>query len=73
MFDRDNDSNIRFIEFNGGFEGKLKPIIYGVSAFEIKMNELYKILEKQDNGRIDVESEESYGFVEISVGIWKDG
>jgi hypothetical protein len=73
MFDCDNNSNIRFIEFNGGYEGELKPIIYGVSAFEIKMDELYRILEEHNNGRIDAENEESYGFVETSVGIWKDG
>ena len=72
MFECDNNSNIRFIEFKGGYEGELKPIIYGVSAFEIKMDELYKILEKHNNGRIEVESEESCGFVETSVGIWKD-
>lgn len=73
MFDCDNDSNIRYIEFKGGYYGELKPIIYGVSAFEIKMDELYKILKKYNNGRIDVESEESYAFIETSVGIWKGG
>lgn len=73
MFDCDNNSNISFIEFNGGYEGELKPIIYGVSAFELKTDELYNTLEKHNNGRIDAESEESYGFVETSVGIWKDG
>ena len=73
MFECDNNSNITYIEFNGGHNGKLKPIIYGVSAFETKMDDLYKILEKNNNGRIDIPHEESIGFIETSVGIWKDG
>lgn len=73
MFDCDNDSNIRFIGFQGGHDGELKPYIYGISAFDVNMDELYKILKDHNYGRIEEENEESYGFVEISVGIWKDG
>lgn len=72
-FDCDKNDNITFIQFAGGHEGELKPYIYGISAFDIKMKELYEILKEHNNGRIDEESEESYAFVETSVGIWKDG
>lgn len=34
--------------------------------------ELYEILKEQNNGEIDEESKDSYGFINISVGIWKD-
>lgn len=60
------------IEFLCGHSGSLKPYIYGVSAFDISRKELFKILKEHNNGKIDEESEDSYGFIEISVGIWKD-
>lgn len=68
----DNNDELEAIEFLYGHDGKLKPYIYGVSAFDVSRKELFEILKKHNNGRIDEENEDSYGFIEISVGIWKD-
>ena len=70
--DYDENDELEAIEFLWGHEGKLKPYIYGVSAFDVSKNELYAILKEHNNGEIDEESEDSYGFINISVGIWKD-
>ena len=43
-FDFDNDGKVEFIEFLGGIAGKLQPIIYGVSVFQSKADDLYDIL-----------------------------
>ena len=70
--DFDENDELEAIEFLYGHEGNLKPYIYGVSAFDISRKELFEILKEHNNGKIDEESEDSYGFIEISVGIWKD-
>lgn len=68
----DENDELISIEFLCGHSGSLKPYIYGVSAFDISRKELFEILKEHNNGKIDEESEDSYGFIEISVGIWKD-
>ncbi|MCM1288111.1 MAG: hypothetical protein NC240_07335 [Clostridium sp.] len=70
--DYDKNGNLEFIEFLAGHEGLLKPYIYGVSAFDINMNELVTILSEYNNDMIDDSESDSYGFLGISVGIWKD-
>lgn len=61
---------MKFIEFLAGIDGKLQPQIYGVSAFKENADDLYEVLEKKNNGRIDDgEAGYGYGFLEISVGI----
>ena len=72
-FDFDNNRNVEFIEFLGGIDGELQPEIYGVSAFQTDADELYSLLKRQNNGGIDdSEAEYSYGFQEISVGIYRE-
>lgn len=71
--DYDKNGNLEFIEFLAGHNGQLKPYIYGVSAFDTKMDELVSLLSEHNNGRIDDKEYSSYGFLEISVGIWSDG
>ena len=70
--DFDENDELEAIEFLHGHDGNLKPIIYGVSAFDTGRKELFEILKEHNNGKIDEEDEDSYGFIEISVGIWKD-
>lgn len=71
-FDFENGS-VEFIEFLGGIDGALKPTIYGVSAFQTDADKLYEILNQQNNGEIDdSEDSYSYGFLEISVGVYRD-
>lgn len=62
-----------FIEFLGGVDGSIKPIIYGKDAFKIQEDELYKLLEINNKGDIDdSENGYSYAFKNISVGIYRE-
>lgn len=71
--DFDAESKVEFIEFLGGIDGELQPMIYGVSAFEENADDLAEILKKYNNGEIDdSENGYSYGFLEISVGIYRE-
>lgn len=65
--------NIEFIEFLAGIEGILQPYIYGVEAFKVDADTLYELLKDKNNGDID-DSEHgySYGFLNISVGVFRD-
>ena len=68
-----NNGGVEFIEFLGGMDGKLQPTVYGVPAFQTDADELYEILKRNNNGSIDdSEAEYSYGFKEISVGIYRE-
>lgn len=71
-FDFD-DGAVEFIEFLGGIDGKLQPTAYGISAFQTDADELYEILKRESNGEIDdSESPYSYGFLDISVGVYRE-
>lgn len=70
--DYDENDELEAIEFLYGHGGELKPYIYGVSAFDVSKNDLLEILKEHNNGEFDEESEDSYGFINISVGVWKD-
>lgn len=72
-FDFDNNGRVEFIEFLGGIDGDLQPTVYGVLAFQTDSDELYDLLKQRNNGEIDdSEAEYSYGFLEISVGIYRE-
>lgn len=59
-------------EVLGGAEGELQPEIYGVSAFSADADALVALLTEKNAGEIDDwEAEYSYGFQEISVGIYR--
>ncbi len=71
--DYDNDQNVEFIEFLGGFDGALKPVIYGVSAFDVPADELIRLLTQKNDGEVDDhERGYSYGFLNISVGVYRE-
>ena len=40
----DNDDRVIFVEFLGGADGQLKPIIYGISVFDADALEVYDVL-----------------------------
>ena len=68
-----NNGRVEFIEFLGGLDGELQPEIYGAPAFQTDADELFEILKRKNNGSIDdSEAEYSYGFREISVGIYRE-
>ena len=62
-----------FVEFMGGVDGKLKPVIYGVSAFDIDAAELLAVLKANNNGEMcDDENGYSYQFSKISIGVYRE-
>lgn len=68
------DGTVEFIEFLGGVDGSLKPILYGVSAFEVPADALVDLLREKDCGTlIDTEHGYSYAFPNLSVGIYREG
>lgn len=70
--DYDEHDSVEFIEFLGGMEGILHPVIYGKPVFESSADEIFEILKQQNSGEIDdSENGYSYGFIEISVGIYR--
>lgn len=69
--DFDENGKLVFIEFLAGHDGLLKPFIYGISAFDTNMDELVAVLTEHNNDSIDDSESDSYGFLGISVGIWK--
>ena len=64
--DYDKNKNVEFIEFLGGIDGKLQPVIYSVSAFQTKAEDIFNILFEQNHGDIDDnENGYSYSFLNI--------
>ncbi len=67
------DNKVDFIEFMGGVDGKLKPIIYGLSAFDVNAAELVDVLKANNNEEIcDDENGYSYQFSNISIGVYRE-
>lgn len=68
-FDVDDDGNITFVEFLYGHDGEVKPVIYGVSAFDVTREELIEVLKEKNNGGYN---EDGCGadFENISVGVF---
>ena len=68
-----DDGKVNYIEFLGVMYGRLKPFIYGVSAFEADANEIYELLKKHNGSEIaDAEQGYSYAFLNISVGVYRE-
>lgn len=71
--DYNDDETVEFIEFLGGIDGSLHPMIYGVSAFDVSADELVSLLQQKNNGEVDdLEKGYSYAFLNISVGIYRE-
>ena len=72
-FDFDKKGRLEFIEFLGGMEGLLKPMIYDISAFEHGASEVEQILREKNAGEVDKsEGEYSASFLNISVGVYRE-
>ena len=70
--DYQNDK-VDFIEFLGGVDGKLRPILYGVSAFDVNAAELVDGLKANNNEEIcDNENGYSYQFSSISISVYRE-
>lgn len=71
--DFDSNDCVEFIEFIAGADGHLKPMIYNVSVFDVLADQLYEILAEYNKGHIvDNEYGYSYGFLNISVGLYRE-
>ncbi len=71
--DYSNDKTVEFIEFLGGIDGSLHPVIYGVSAFDTLADELTDLLRQKNDGEInDSEQGYSFSFLNISVGVYRE-
>ncbi|HAQ40440.1 MAG TPA: hypothetical protein DCM73_06135 [Clostridiales bacterium] len=72
--DFDENSFVKYIEFLAGIDGDIQPMIYGVNAFEVSADTLFSILKDKNDGHIDdSEYGYSYNFLNISVGIYRQG
>ncbi|MBD5519128.1 MAG: hypothetical protein HDR07_11850 [Lachnospiraceae bacterium] len=70
--DYDEDGKVEFIEFLGGVDGTLQPVIYGKPAFETLADDIVSILSDKNGNEIDDrENGYSYAFLNISVGIYR--
>ena len=70
--DYDEDGKVEFIEFLGGVDGTLQPVIYGKPAFETLADDIVSILSDKNGNEIDdYENGCSYTFPNISVGIYR--
>ena len=68
-----NEDKVEFIEFLGGIDGTLKPVVYGVSVFDTDASELIEVLKSNNNGEIcDNENGYSYQFSNISIGVYRE-
>lgn len=71
--DYSEDGRVAFIEFLGGIDGSLQPVIYGVSAFETPADELAELLRRKNGGETeDLEQGYCLVFANISVGVWRE-
>ena len=71
--DYSENKTVEFIEFLGGIDGSVHPVIYGVSAFDALADELANLLRQKNDGEID-DSEQGYSlaFLNISVGVYRE-
>ena len=71
--DFDEFDMVEFIEFIfGPFPERTQLSLYGVDPFHIGAENLVALLSEKNEGPIDDhEAEYCYGFVNISVGIWR--
>lgn len=71
--DFDSSDRVEFIEFLGGIEGKLQPMIWEVPVFESQANEVSELFTKKNDGSIDdTENGYSYAYLNLEIGIYRE-
>lgn len=71
--DFDEENKVEFIEFLAGIDGELQPMICGIYAFKEDADRVVEVLSEMNSGELDdSEGDYSYGFLEISVGIYRE-
>lgn len=72
-FDFSEKGKLETIEFLAGYTGEIQPIIYGIQAFQVSADDLYRILENHSsNIIIDDENGYSFAFPSIGIGIYRE-
>lgn len=73
QFDFSEEGRLEFIEFLGGYHGNIQPVIYGIQAFQVNADELYRVLTDHNTGNIiDNEQGYSFAFPDIGIGIYRE-
>jgi len=71
--DYNADHRMEFIEFLGGIDGKLCPVLDGISIFDADAEEVYRLLKQKDGGEIpDPERGHFHPFSRHSMGIYRE-
>ena len=72
--DFDDSDLVEFIEFiYGPFPERIQLSLFDIDPFRIGAGNLLKLLAEKNAGEIDdKEAEYCYGFINISVGIWRE-
>ena len=71
--DYSENKTVEFIEFLGGIDGSVHPVIYGISAFDTLADELDSLLRQKNDGEInDLEQGYSFAYLNISVGVYRE-
>ncbi|WP_217604116.1 hypothetical protein [Chitinophaga sp. GbtcB8] len=72
--DFDKSGMVEFIEFiYGPVPEKTQLSLYGIDPFRVGADNLLALLSEKNQGPVDdSEAEYCYGFVNISVGVWRE-
>ena len=71
--DYDKDDRVEFVEFLGGADGRLRPILYGISVFETDAQELIDRLREKHGGEVrDPERGHTILLPRLSVGLYRE-
>ncbi len=72
LFDFDNHGKLEAIEFLGGYDGLLNPVVYNQNVFEVEADMLMETLLKKNNGNINnAENECCISFLNIQIGLYR--
>lgn len=67
-----SDDKVDLIEFIGGLEGELQPVIWEMPVFESQASEVTSLLEKKNDGPIDdIENGYSFAYLNLEIGIYR--
>src|SRR5947209_1250992 len=71
----DQSNTVEFIEFNTGpFPQRIQLSLYDINPFQVGADNLVALLSERNAGPEDEsEAKYSYTFLNISVGIWRQG
>lgn len=66
-FDFNKKKELEFIEFLGGADSKVEPVIYGLSVFDTQIEELRNVLSIHNGNNIEDDI-----YYDISIGLYQE-